>query len=259
MMELFTTENLIALVTLTAMEVVLGIDNVVFIAILCGKLPEHMRARARRIGLGLALVMRVLLLLGISWVVGLKAEVFKAFGHAFTWKDLVLLAGGLFLIWKSVKEIHHKVEGGDGSGVGAKAMSFSAAISQIVVLDLVFSLDSVITAVGMAESVLVMIVAVMIAVGVMLAFAGRISRFVERHPTVKMLALSFLLLIGVMLVADGCGRHIEKGYIYFAMAFALGVEVLNLASKRKGGVDAGKADPAATGAGAGASGSTARE
>lgn len=245
MESLFTSENLLALVTLTAMEIVLGIDNIVFIAIVSARLPPEKRPAARRVGLALAMLMRIGLLLSISWVMGLTKPLFSlpfdrwlglgADAHlAFTGKSLVLLIGGLFLIWKGTKEIHHRLEdaGGGSAEPGAKAAgTFAGAITQIVLMDIIFSLDSVITAVGMADHLYVMIAAVVVAVGVMLIFANRISNFVEKHPTVKMLALAFLMLIGVMLVADGLGRHIPKGYIYFAMAFSLAVEMLNLWAK----------------------------
>jgi predicted tellurium resistance membrane protein TerC len=228
--------NVIALLTLTALEIVLGIDNIVFIAILSGKLPREQQHKARQTGLGLALITRILLLTTLTVILGLaNHELFTIpiLEHAFTGKDLVLLLGGLFLIWKSTHEIHKKVEGGeDPTGAGKRA-SFWAVIAQILVVDLVFSIDSVVTAVGMAQELLIMIAAVIISVGIMLAAAGRISRFIDKHPTMKMLALSFLLLIGVMLVADSLGQHISKGYIYFAMAFSLGVEMLNLAMRRK--------------------------
>lgn len=226
---LFTSENLIALFTLTALEVVLGIDNVIFISILVGKLPEEQREKARRLGLGLAMVMRIGLLLSLSWVMQLKNPLFSPFGHSVSGRDLILLIGGLFLIGKSTFEIHDKLEGAGAHGTKrAAAASFGAILAQIAILDIVFSLDSVITAVGMAQQIWVMIVAVVIAVLVMLVFSGRIGAFIERHPTMKMLALSFLLLIGVMLVAEGWGKHIEKGYVYFAMAFSVFVEVLNM-------------------------------
>jgi predicted tellurium resistance membrane protein TerC len=227
--QLFTAENAIALLTLTAMEIVLGIDNIVFISILTAKLPLAQRPRARRMGLGAAMLMRIVLLLCLTWVMGLTAVLFTVLQHGVSGRDLVLLVGGLFLIGKATFEIHERVEGHAGpAAAGGKAVSFGAIIGQIMVLDIVFSLDSVITAVGMAKSIAVMVTAVVVAVAVMLAFAGRVSDFVERHPTVKMLALSFLLLIGVMLVADGLGQHIPKGYVYFAMAFSLLVEMLNL-------------------------------
>lgn len=226
---LLTVESLLALATLTGLEIVLGIDNVVFIAILAGRLPAADQARARRIGLLVCVVTRVLLLLAIGWIIGLEKPLFSLIGHSLTGRHLVLLAGGLFLIAKATYEIHHKLEGPQLTGKTARvAASFAGVIAQIVVIDLVFSLDSVITAVGMAKHIEIMIAAVLLAVGVMLWAAGAISSFVERHPTMKMLALAFLLLIGVMLVAEGFGQHISKGYIYFAMAFSLGVELLNL-------------------------------
>jgi predicted tellurium resistance membrane protein TerC len=233
---LFTMDNLAALVTLTALEIVLGIDNIIFIAILVGRMPPEQRDRARLIGLGAAMVMRILLLLGITWVMKMTTPLFTlpVVDHEVTGKDLVLLIGGLFLVGKSVMEIHHKVEtGGAVEAVpharkGSPGLGFAGAIVQIMLLDIVFSLDSVITAVGMAKKIEVMIAAVMASVVVMLVFSGYITRFVEKHPTLKILALSFLILIGVMLVADGCGQHISKGYIYFAMTFALVVEMINL-------------------------------
>ena len=239
MSDLLTAENALALVTLTAMEIVLGIDNIVFISILTGKLPVEQRARARRLGLGGAMLTRILLLLSLTWVMGLTAELFGVMGHGVSGRDLVLLVGGLFLIGKATFEIHERIEGHAKPGeAGPKHPKFNTIIFQIMVLDIVFSLDSVITAVGMARSLVVMVAAVVMAVGVMLVFAGKVSDFVEQNPTIKMLALSFLLLIGVMLVADGCGQHIPKGYVYFAMAFSLMVEMLNLrvhkAAQKKG-------------------------
>ncbi len=230
---LLSPELWIALVTLTVLEIVLGIDNVVFIAILAGKLPEAQREKARRLGLSLALITRILLLLSITWIMSLQAGLFTVFAHTFTGRDLVLLVGGLFLIAKATKEIHEKLEGEDGHVSRRIPPTFASVIVQILLLDVVFSLDSVITAVGMARQVGVMIAAVVIAVGFMLFFSGHISRFIERHPTLKVLALSFLLLIGVVLVADGLGQHINKGYIYFAMAFSVFVEVLNLRVRAK--------------------------
>lgn len=242
----------IALLTLTVLEIVLGVDNIVFIAILAGKLPADQQQKARTVGLSLALVTRVLLLLSLGWVMTLSEPLFRlgaaqavhapvvAGAHGaepvadpwgFSGRDLILLIGGLFLIWKSVHEIHNKLEGEEGHTSAKIPPSFGAVIGQILVLDVVFSLDSVITAVGMANSIGVMIAAVVIAVGVMLVFAGGISSFVERHPTVKMLALAFLVLIGVNLLAEGFEQHIEKAYTYFAMAFAVGVEMLNLRMK----------------------------
>ncbi len=236
MEHLFSVENLIALLTLTTLEIVLGIDNIVFLAILTGKLPEHQRARARRIGLSLAMFMRIGLLLGIKWIMGLTAPLFTLFGHEFAGRDLIMLVGGLFLIAKSTHEIHEKLEGpaDHGPKAGGRAAAFGAIVAQIVAIDLVFSLDSVITAVGMAKHVEIMILAVIVAVFIMMAFSGAVSAFVEKHPTIKMLALSFLMLIGVMLLAEGFDKHVERGYVYFAMAFSLGVEILNIKAGRKG-------------------------
>ena len=232
--QLINAENLVALLTLAGLEIVLGIDNVVFISILSGKLPEAERPRARRIGMFLAMFMRIGLLLAISWVMSLTKPLFSLVSHPFSGRDLILLVGGLFLIAKSTHEIHDKLEGGHpGDGKTPKKPGFRAVIIQILVLDIVFSLDSVITAVGMAKHVEIMIAAVVASVVVMLAFSGRISAFIERHPTMKMLALSFLLLIGVMLLAEGFGQHVEKGYIYAAMAFSLFVEMLNIAAHKK--------------------------
>jgi predicted tellurium resistance membrane protein TerC len=220
----------IAFLTLAALEIVLGIDNIVFISILVGKLPKHQQAGAYRIGLGLAMIMRILLLLSLSWIMGLTAPLFSIplWGHEVSGRDLVLIVGGLFLVAKSTHEIHHKLEGHEGEKSARVAASYAAVLAQIMALDLVFSLDSVITAVGMVQQVGIMIAAVVVAVLVMMAFARSIGEFVMRHPTVKMLALAFLVAIGVMLIADGFGHHVPKGYLYFAMAFSLGVEMLNL-------------------------------
>lgn len=227
----------IALVSLVAMEIVLGVDNIVFISVLTGRLPEAQRRKVTRIGIGLALVMRIGLLFAISWVLGLTRPLFTVAGLAITGKQLVLAAGGAFLIAKATIEIHKKVEGveEDAPGAAKAVVSTGSLIAQVVALDLVFSLDSVITAVGMVppEQIWVMVVAVMAAVATMLAFAAPVSRFVERHATVKVLALAFLILIGVMLVADAVGRHIPKGYIYAPMAFALVIELLNLRMKAR--------------------------
>ena len=219
--------------TLLALEIVLGVDNIVFISILAGKLPVDQQKKARQIGLTIALVTRVLLLLTLSIVIGLTDDLFELFGHGISGRDLILLVGGLFLIGKSTFEIHDKLEGQEGHATQKVAASFNAVIVQIVLLDLVFSLDSVITAVGMVDEIGVMIAAVVVAIGVMLVSAGKISDFVNDHPTVKMLALSFLLLIGMTLVAEGLDQHIPKGYVYFAMGFSLLVEVLNLKAKSK--------------------------
>ena len=223
-----SAEGWIALGTLTVLEIVLGIDNIVFISILAGKLPEQDRARARRLGLSLAMIIRILLLLSITWIMRLTAPLFAVLGQEISGRDIILLVGGLFLLGKSTLEIHEKLEGAEGHASTGVVKSFTAVIIQILLLDIVFSLDSVITAVGMAEDVAVMILAVIIAVGVMLLYSGAISDFVDRHPTVKILALSFLLLIGVSLIGEGLEQHIPKGYIYFAMAFSLFVEVINL-------------------------------
>ena len=223
-----SAEGWIALLTLTVLEIVLGIDNIIFISILAGKLPAADRGRARKIGLSLAMLIRIALLLSISWVMGLTRPLFALFSHGVSGRDLILLLGGLFLLAKSTMEIHEKLEGEEGHTASAKAKSFAGIIVQILLLDIVFSLDSVITAVGMADDVAIMIVAVVIAVGVMLVSADSISTFVEAHPTVKMLALSFLLLIGMSLVAEGAGQHVPKGYIYFAMGFSIFVEMINL-------------------------------
>ena len=229
-------EAWIALATLTVLEIILGIDNIVFIAIVAGRLPKKDQGRAWKIGLGLAMLSRLALLFSIVWIMGITAPLFALFGHAFSGKDLILIAGGLFLMWKSTTEIHHKLEGEDDGG-GGKAWSktFAGVLVQIVLLDLVFSLDSVITAVGIADQVAVMVIAIVLAVGVMMLSAEGISGFVTRHPTVKMLALSFLLLIGMALVAEGAGQHIPKGYLYFAMGFSIFVEALNLRVGKSGG------------------------
>ncbi len=221
-------DALVGLLTLVVLEIVLGIDNIVFISILAGKLPQAQQARARQVGLGLALVMRILMLLAISWVIRLTAPLFMLLGQEISGRDLILIVGGLFLLAKATHEIHDKLEGDSGHASARIPPSFGAVILQIVVLDAVFSLDSVITAVGMVSEVSIMVIAVTVAVVIMLLSAARISDFVNRHPTVKMLALSFLLLIGLTLVAEGLDQHIPKGYIYFAIAFSIFVEMLNL-------------------------------
>jgi predicted tellurium resistance membrane protein TerC len=227
-------EAWIALLTLTVMEIVLGIDNIVFISILVDKLPVAERPRARFLGLGFAMVTRILLLLSISWVMQLKNPLFALFGHQISGKDLILILGGLFLLYKATTEIHHKVEGHAEEEKTTKARAaLGAILVQIAILDIVFSLDSVITAVGMADHIMVMIIAVMISVGFMMVFAGSVSDFISAHPTVKMLALSFLLLIGTTLIAEGFHVHFEKGYVYFAMAFSIFVEMLNIRMKKR--------------------------
>ena len=228
-----SAEGWIALATLTVLEIVLGIDNIVFISILAGKLKKDERERARKLGLSLAMFIRIGLLLSITWVMGLTAPLFTAVGNEISGRDLILIVGGLFLIAKSTHEIHGKLEGEEGHGSAKVVASFAAVIVQILLLDIVFSLDSVITAVGTADDVSVMIIAVIAAVGVMMVSAGAISDFVEDHPTVKMLALSFLLLIGVTLMAEGFEQHIPKGYVYFAMGFSVFVEMINLRLRRK--------------------------
>jgi predicted tellurium resistance membrane protein TerC len=223
----------IAFLTLTVLELVLGIDNVIFISILAGKLPGEQQQRARIIGLALALIMRVILLFSLTWVMTLTTPLFSVFGYGISGRDLILIIGGLFLIAKATHEIHGSLEGEEGHASKKVYASFASVITQIVLLDIVFSLDSVITAVGMVEQIEIMIAAVVISIGAMMLFAAPIGGFVQRHPTVKMLALSFLLLIGVMLLAEGFHQKIPKGYIYFAMAFSVVVEILNMRLRRK--------------------------
>ena len=223
-----TSEGVLALVTLMFLEVILGVDNVIFISILSGKLPQDQQLKARRTGLLGAMVMRILLLLSIAWIIRLTAPLFTVFGWEISGRDLILIGGGLFLLGKATVEIHDRLEGEEEHGSARVAPSFGAVIAQIMALDLVFSLDSVITAVGMAEDITVMVAAVVLAVGIMMVSAESISGFVNRHPTVKVLALSFLLLIGLSLIGDGLDMHIPKGYIYFAMGFSVFVEMINL-------------------------------
>jgi predicted tellurium resistance membrane protein TerC len=218
----------VAFLTLTALEIVLGIDNIVFISIVAGKLKSDQQKRARTLGLALAMLTRIALLFSISWIIRLTTPFFSILGQGISGRDMILIAGGLFLIGKSTHEIHQKLEGEEGHASARVSPSFTSVIVQILLLDVVFSLDSVITAIGMVEQIEIMIAAVVVAVAFMMVFAGSISTFVERHPTIKMLALSFLLLIGVTLIAEGFDRHIPKGYIYFAMAFSVFVEMLNL-------------------------------
>ena len=226
-------ESLIALLTLTVLEIVLGIDNIIFISILSGKLPKEQQNKARLTGLALAMISRILLLFSIVWIMKLTIPLFSIFSQEISGRDLILIGGGLFLIGKSTFEIHDKLEGEDAHSSGRAVKSFSNVILQILLLDIVFSLDSVITAVGMAKELMIMVLAVVIAVIVMMVSSKSISDFVEKHPTVKMLALSFLLLIGVSLIAEGLEQHIPKGYIYFAMAFSVFVEMLNLKMRTK--------------------------
>jgi predicted tellurium resistance membrane protein TerC len=226
----------LAFLTLTALELVLGIDNIVFISILVDKLPPAQRNKARRIGLFLAMFMRIGLLSVLSWLVGLTAVLFTAFEHGFTGRDLILASGGAFLLWKSTKEVHQLLEGRGGEASSGVAATFGAVLTQIIVIDIVFSLDSIITAVGMVDELEVMIAAVVVSVALMMAFSGVIARFVSKHPTIKMLALGFLFVIGVVLVADGFGHHIPKGYVYGAMAFALTIEMLNIRMRKAAAV-----------------------
>ncbi|MGC1175604.1 TerC family protein [Polaromonas sp.] len=234
MMELLTDPQAwIAFATLTALELVLGIDNIVFISILVDKLPPEKRELARRLGLFMAMFMRIGLLLVLSWIIGLVAPLFTVLGQEISGRDMILIAGGLFLIWKSTGEIHQSLEGEEGHASGAVKATFAAVIVQIMLVDMVFSLDSIITAVGMVDELTVMIAAVVASVGLMMLFAGAIGRFVSEHPTVKMLALSFLVVVGVVLIAEGFDHHVPKGYIYFAMAFSVCVEMLNLRLRKR--------------------------
>jgi len=226
---LLNPETWIALATLTALELVLGIDNIIFISILAGRLPPEQRNKARRVGIAAAAVPRLGLLFTIAWIVGLTAPLFELFGRPFSWRDLILIGGGLFLIAKATHEIHQKIEGAaDTPDLARAASSFAGVIVQIMILDIVFSLDSIITAVGMVDERWVMVAAILISIGFMIGFAGPLGDFVERHPTVKVLALSFLIMIGLVLIADGFGQHISKGYVYTAMAFSVFVELINL-------------------------------
>ena len=232
---LTTSSGWIALLTLTALEVVLGIDNIIFISILSGRLPEEQRPLARQVGLAMALGTRLLLLLSLSWIIGLTAPLFTLWEHTVSWRDVILIAGGLFLLAKSTLEIHHRLEGEqvEASKAGVVAASFASVVVQIAILDVVFSLDSVITAVGMVDELSIMIIAVVIAVIFMVVFINTVSDFVEKHPTFKILALSFLMLIGLSLVGEGLGLHIPKGYIYFSMGFSLFIEVISMQLRKK--------------------------
>ncbi len=233
-MELLTNpQTWIAFATLTLLELVLGIDNIIFISILVDKLPKAQQNLGRRLGLFMAMFMRIGLLLVLAWIVGLVAPLFSVLGQQISGRDLILILGGLFLIWKSTGEIHQSLEGDDEHGPSAAQAGFAAVILQIMVVDLVFSLDSIITAVGMVDDVRIMIAAVVTSVGLMMLFAAAIGRFVSDHPTIKMLALAFLVVVGVVLVAEGFGHHVPKGYVYFAMAFSLGVEMINITMRKR--------------------------
>jgi predicted tellurium resistance membrane protein TerC len=234
MLELLSSpEAWIAFLTLTMLELVLGIDNIIFISILVDKLPKEQRELARKIGLFMAMFMRIGLLLVLAWIVGLVEPLFTIMGKGFSGRDLILILGGLFLVWKSTTEIHGSLEGEEGQTAAAVKATFASVIMQIMIIDLVFSLDSIITAVGMVDDVRVMIAAVIVSVALMMVFAGPIGRFVSEHPTIKMLALTFLVVVGVVLIAEGFDHHVPKGYVYFAMAFSLGVEMLNIHMRKR--------------------------
>ena len=234
MLELVTSiDAWIALITLTALELVLGIDNIIFISILVDRLPENRRELGRRLGLFMAMFMRIALLTALSWLIGLTAPLFSILDHGISGRDLILIGGGLFLLWKSTREIHHLLEGEREAEPKPLQAAFSSVIIQIMLIDLVFSLDSIITAVGMVNELAIMVAAVIVSVALMMAFATPIGQFVSAHPTIKMLALSFLVAVGVMLVADGFGHHVPKGYLYFAMAFSVGVEILNIRVRKR--------------------------
>jgi predicted tellurium resistance membrane protein TerC len=233
-MELLTNPQIwIAFLTLVALELVLGIDNIIFISILCDRLPEQTREKARKLGLLMAMGMRIALLFLLSWIVGLTAPMFSVIGEEISGRDLILIGGGIFLLWKSTTEIHHLLEGEDGRSSHAVKVSFWGVIAQIAVVDMVFSLDSIITAIGMVDEIMVMVAAVIVSVGLMMVFARQIGNFVSGHPSIKMLALSFLVVVGVVLVADGFDHHVPKGYIYFAMAFSVCVELLNIQIRKR--------------------------
>jgi predicted tellurium resistance membrane protein TerC len=233
MEQLLTTEGIVSLLTLTFLEIVLGIDNIVFISILSGKLPAAQQGKARTLGLGLALIARILLLLGVEWIIGLKSPLLTLGDFELSFRDLILIAGGLFLIGKSVSEIHAKLEGEEEQQKTSKAVTFGSVIVQVIIIDLVFSLDSILTAVGLVDSVLIIVIAIVISMAVMLIFSRSISNFIHKHPAMKVLAISFLIMIGTLLVVEGLHVHVPRGYIYFSMAFALGVEVLNMKIRKK--------------------------
>jgi predicted tellurium resistance membrane protein TerC len=233
MEHLLTTDGIVSLLTLTFLEIVLGIDNVVFISILSGKLPTEQQGRARTTGLALALVARVLLLLAVDWIIGLKNPLFTINNFSLSFRDLILIAGGLFLIAKSTSEIHAKLEGSEEHQKASRSLTFGGVIVQVIIIDLVFSLDSILTAIGLVENILIIIIAIVISLAVMLVFSKAISNFIQKHPAMKILAISFLIMIGTLLVVEGLHFHIPRGYIYFSMAFALGVEFLNMKIRKK--------------------------
>ena len=233
MEHLLSTEGLVSLVTLTFLEIVLGIDNVVFISIISGKLPPEQQGKARTLGIALALVARILLLLAVSWIIGLSKPLFSINNFALSVRDLILIAGGLFLIGKSTSEIHAKLEGEEHGNQNVKVLTLGGAIFQIILIDLVFSIDSILTAIGLVENVIIIVIAIVISLAVMLIFAKKISDFIAKHPAMKILAVSFLILIGTLLVAEGFHFHVPRGYIYFAMAFAVGIEILNMKIRKK--------------------------
>jgi len=233
MEQLFSVEGLVSLLTLTFLEIVLGIDNIIFISIISGRLPHQQQGRARNIGIILALVVRIVMLLGVSWIIGLRAVILTIGTFSLSYRDLILIAGGLFLMAKSTSEMHAKLEGGHEER-NVKATSFKSTIIQIALLDVVFSLDSILTAVGLVENLTIIIIAIVISLGVMLIFSRRISSFINEHPTMKILGISFLLMIGMLLILEGFHVHVPKGYIYFSMAFALGVEILNMKVRKNG-------------------------
>jgi predicted tellurium resistance membrane protein TerC len=228
MEHLLTTEGLVSLLTLTFLEIVLGIDNVVFISLISGKLPAGQQSRARYLGIGLALVARIILLFGVSWLIGLQKPIITISDFSLSYRDIILVLGGLFLIGKSVSEIHSRIEGVEKPQNRPKVISLRSAVFQIVLIDLVFSLDSILTAIGLVENILIIVIAILVSLGVMIAFVNKISVFIEKHPTMKLLAMSFLIMIGTLLVVEGFHVHVPRGYIYFSMAFALGVELLNM-------------------------------
>jgi predicted tellurium resistance membrane protein TerC len=232
-MEILSAEGLVSLLTLTFLEIVLGIDNIIFISIVSGRLPLNQQGKARNLGIMLALLVRILLLFGVNWIIGLRATIFTIEDFSLSYRDLILIAGGLFLLAKSTSEIHAKLEGKDEEERNVKVVTFKSALFQIVLLDVVFSLDSILTAVGLVENLIIIIIAIVISLGVMMIFSKRISQFINDHPAMKLLAISFLLMIGMVLVIEGLHVHVPKGYIYFSMAFALGIEIFHMKIRKK--------------------------